>query len=46
MHLLLYFNFLRLHQEWIMGTYHVAQYLITISALLSSDSTSVREKIE
>lgn len=31
-------------QEWIMGTYHVAQYLITIAALLSGDG--VRDKIE
>jgi len=31
-------------QEWIMGTYHVAQYLITIAALLSTDR--VRDKVE
>ena len=31
-------------QEWIMATYHIAQYIITVAAIVAKDG--VRDKIE
>ena len=31
-------------QEWIMATYHIAQYIITVAAMVAKDG--VRDKIE